>query len=336
MNILEKRIFGLFLLLFIGLYSINAQVKNDSNQTHEITIFVMPTLHPLDWSGPAQLLESTKKCYLKTMTQSDNYLIGHLAVGIKSPLVSSPYYVAQASCSMQEKINLIYKQKIGLGILGAPLQGRLETTDELTHKFNVYTQRKKLAFIKFKINQTAANRILQFISAYRQKDLNNSAPCDYYGGAFWPRFHNEGSGCSAFGMALLETANIHPTKSEEWMIDVNIPIELVGGEYNNDKKIKFSKINKVKSWSSKEGVPNVDFVRYALYEPSIMFDWILQKRNENDSIYIPMDENGVPGLLVDATGINANETDPLFVKRTEQNLFVDHFMVKNLKMQAGK
>ena len=333
---LGKRIFGLFILLFIGVYSTNAQVNNDSSQTHEITIYVMPTLHPLDWAGPAQLLESTKKCYLKTMTQADNYLIGHLAVGIKSPLVSNPYYIAQSSSSLQEKINLIYKQKIGLGILGASLQGRLETTDELAHKFNVYTKRNKLAFIKFKINKTAVNRILQFISEYQKKDANNLAACDFYGGAFWPRFHNEGSGCSAFGMALLETANIIPAKSEEWMIDVNIPIELIGGEYNNNKKVRFRNINKVKSWSNKDGVPNVDFVRYALYEPSIMFDWILEKRNENDSIYKPIDENGVPGLFVDVTDIKANETDPLFVKRTEQNLFVDHFMEKNIKLQAEK
>lgn len=336
MSTLEKRIFGLFLLLWIGIYSINAQVNADNNQTHEITLFVMPTLYPLDWTGPAQLLESVKSCYLKTMTQSDNYLIGHLAVGIKSPLVSNPYYIAQASSSMQEKINLLYKQKIGLGILGASMQGRMETTEELTHKFNVYAQRKKLAFIKFKINKTALNRILQFISAYKQEDATGSAPCDYYGGSFWPRFHNEGSGCSAFGIALLETANIHPTKSNEWLIDVNIPIELIGGEYNNGKKIKFSTIKKIKSWSSNDGVPNVDFVHHILYEPSIMFDWILQKRAENDSVYTPIDENGVPGLLVDATGINTIETDPLFVKRTEQNLFVNHFMVKNLKLQAQK
>ncbi len=336
MIILEKRIFGLFLLLLITINSIYAEVANDSSQAHEITIFVMPTLHPLDWSGPAQLLESTKKCYLRTMTQSDNYLIGHLAVGIKSPLVTNPYYIAQASCSMKEKIDLLYKQKIGLGILGAPMQGRLETTTELTHKFNVYAQRNKLAFIKFKINQTALNRILQFISAYQQKDANNTAPCDFYGGAFWPRFQNEGSGCSAFGMALLETANIQPVKSDEWMIDVNIPIELIGGEYNNNKKVRFKNINKVKSWSNKDGVANVDFVRYALYEPSIMFEWILQKRNENDGIYTPIYENGIPGLMVDATNINANEADPLFVKRTEQNLFVDHFMQKNIKLQAKK
>lgn len=335
-NNLEKHILALVILLFIGIYSINAQVENDSNQTHEITLFVMPTLYPLDWSGPAQLFESAKSCYLKTMTQSDNYLIGHLAVGINSPLVSRPYYIAQASSSMQEKINLLYKQKIGLGIMGAPMQGRLETTKELTHKLNVYTQRNKLAFIKFKINKSAMNRILQFIDAYKEKDANNIAACDYYGGAFWPRFHNEGSGCSAFGMALLETANIHPTKSNEWLIDVNIPIELIGGEYNNGKKIKFSTIKKIKSWSNKDGIPNVDFVQNTLYEPSIMFDWILQKRTENDSIYRPIDENGVPGLLVDATGINTIETEPLFVKRTEQNLFVDHFMLKNIKLQAEK
>ena len=336
MSNLEKHIFALILMLFVGIYSINAEVKNDSNQTHEITLFVMPTLHPLDWSGPAQLLGSAKSCYLKTITQSDNYLIGHLAVGIKSPLVPNPYYIAQASSSMQEKINMLYKQKIGLGILGASMQGRMETTEELAHKFKVYSQRKKLAFIKFKINKSALIRMLQFISAYKQKDANNSAPCDYYGGAFWPLFHNEGSGCSAFGMALLETANIHPTKSNEWLIDVNIPIELIGGEYNDGKKIRFSTIKKLKSWSSNDGIPNVDYVHHTLYEPSIMFDWILQKRNENDSIYKSIEENGIPGLLVDATGIDANQADPLFVKRTEQNLFIDHFMVKNLKLQAEK
>ena len=67
-------------------------------------------------------------------------------------------------------------------------------------------------------------------------------PCKYYGGDFWPGYENEGSGCSAFGLAMMEAAGISAERPE-WFVEVNIPEELVGGKFNNDRRVKNKIVN---------------------------------------------------------------------------------------------
>lgn len=330
MNFSLYKFFRYIILIVFISFSLTgkAQTNENSNQINEFTIYVMPTLLPLDWSSPSTLYKSMKHCYLKTITQQDNYLLGHLAVGLKTPLLPRPLLIAQTSASIHEKVDLVLKQKVGFAIMGATMQGRLETHQELEHKLNVYTKRNKLAFIRYRINEKAAKRIINFIDNYSRKMDEKKSPSDYYGGAFWPRYHEEGSGCSAFGMAMLDLINLLPVESKDWKIDVNIPINLIGGEYNLRKKIKNKTIKRTKEWHNGNGIANVDFVKYFVYEPSIMFDWILKKRNLPDSVYMPVEENGIPGLLVDGSGIEFDENEPLFEERPEPNLFIDVYKKK--------
>ncbi len=329
---IKKTILIFSLVIFCFGFSANAQNPANNDSTSELTIYAMPTLHPLDWSSPASLYKSMKKCYLKTMTQSDNYLLGHVAIKLSTPLLPKPLLVAQASASARERIDLVLHQKVGFGIMGIPLKGRLETEEELNHKLKVYIKREKLAFIKYKINNKAAQRIINFIHQYSTKTNERNAPCDFYGGAFWPRYHNEGAGCSAFGIALLELANVLPPEANEWKIDVNIPMNIIGGEVNQKKKIKNRTIKKTNSWYVGNGKTNTDYISYFVYEPSIMFEWILNKRKSNDSKYYPTTENGAPGLLVDASSQQVNEDEPIFVERSESNPFIDYFY-KKLEIQ---
>jgi len=318
------------LFLFIISFHISSQETGQaSNNKNEFTIYVMPSLYPLDWQSPSALFKSAKSCYFKTISVRDNYLLGHIAVGIKSPLLKSPLLIAQASASTQEKLDLLFKQKVGLAIMGAPLQGRLETNEELTHKLNVYRKRNKLAFIRYRISDNAVKRMLTFIDEYSKKMNDKNAPCDFYGGAFWPGYKNEGSGCSAFGMALLDLVNLLPEKEVKiWKVDVNLPMTLIGGEYNNKKKIKTAAIKRADYWHNGVGVENVDYVKHFSYEPSIMFNWIHLKRTENDSVYTPVEEDGAPGLLVDGTAVQFDESEPIFRTRTEPNLFVEYYFRK--------
>ena len=313
------------LVIFCFVFRANAQTSATNDSTSELTIYAMPTLHPLDWSSPASLYKSMRKCYLKTITLSDNYLLGHVAVKLKTPLLPKPLLVAQASASARERIDLVLNQKVGFGIMGITLKGRLETEAELNHKLSVYTKREKLAFIKYKISHKAAQRILDFLNNYSTKTNGRFAPCDFYGGAFWPRYHNEGAGCSAFGITLLELANALPPEANEWKIDVNIPMNIIGGEINQNKKIKNRTIKKTNSWYTGNGKMNSDYIRYFVYEPSIMFDWILDKYKSDDSTYRPITENGAPGLIVDASTQEIDETQDIFYQRPEPNLFIDYF-----------
>ena len=320
----------LSIILFVLLFAINNNSKaNIPNESHELTLYVMPTMYPLDWSSPARLYKTMKTCYVKTIGLTDHYLLGHMAVKLESPLLDKPILIGQASGSTSEKTQLILKEKIGYGILGATLTGRIETEEELAHKIEVYARRGKLAFIKYRINTEAMQRVLTFIEKYTQKFNTQNAACDFYGGAFWPRYENEGGSCTSFGFSLLDVINIVPPTDYKWKLDLKIPQQLIGGRFNNNRKVKFSTIKKADAWHNGEGSLNKDFVKYSVYEPSIIFDWVLQKRRDTIPEYQAIDDDGVPGLYIDKTSVACKSNEPLFLQRAEPNLFIDVYLKMN-------
>ncbi len=316
-----------FLLLLI--YSVNSFAEQtETEEFSEVTLYIMPTMHPLDWSSPAALFKTMKECYVKTIGLPDNYLLGHLAVRLESPVLEKPILIAQTSGSVQEKTDLILKQKVGFGIIGAALTGRIETEKELEHKLNVYAKRKKLAFLKYKVSHKAMHRILAFIDQYKQKINEKHAACDFYGGAFWPRYHNEGGACSTFGFALLDLVNALTPETELWKMELKIPAEIIGGEFNHGKKIKNTTIKNTKSWFNKEGKVNEDYVKYLVYEPSIMFDWIMETKLVDRVGYVFVEEKGIPGVIIDKRDAVFDENEPLFLPRPEPNRFIDVYYKK--------
>lgn len=314
--------------LFFVLATIPTELIAQNESEHELTLYVMPTLYPLNWESPATLYKSLKSCLIRTTIRSDNYLLGHMAVKLKSTLIPEPLLIGQASGALSEKLNLLFKQKVGFSLLGLPISGRLETKKELKRNFKIYIRRKKIAFIRYQISEKAASRVLAFIDEYSSKKNGENSPSDFYGGVFWPRHHGEGSGCSAFGAALLDINNLLGAETDAWKLDLKIPMPIIGGEVNNGKKIKIKDIKKTNSWYTKDGIANKDYVEYEVYEPSIMFDWILNKRKTNDSVYIPIQENAIPGLLINALDVKVDENEEIFYNRTNPNLFIDYYVNK--------
>lgn len=298
----------------------------------------MPTLKPLNWANPSKLFSSMISCYLKTVAVKNNYLLGHVAVRLKSPMVpNGEMHIAQTSGTMKEKRDMIFEEKAGMAIMGASIKGRIEPQEILKEKIKIYAKRKKLAFIKYRVTNNAMARILSFIDQYQTKKSDGRASCDFYGGSFNPRFENEGSGCSAFGVALLDLVNLAPTDSSEWAYDVNIPKDLIGGKFNNGKKIKTKAIMAKKEWfNPQDGTENVDYVNYFIYDPSLIYNWILNKREANDSTFQVHEENEVPGLYVDARETTFDNDAPLFVKRQRANLFIDVYLNERFNTKVEK
>lgn len=318
----------IFFFLFLNIFFHNYAQDVLSGNRHEVTLYIMPTLEPLNWESPSHLYKSMNDCYLKTIGMEDNYLLGHVAVELSTPLLEKSLLIAQTSGSLKEKLDLIFRQKVGFGIIGAAMQGRIETDTELRHKIQVYQKRNKLAILKYDISLNAMKRILSFVEEYSSRRDGKTSPSDFYGGAFWPRYYNEGSGCSAFAMSLLELIQLLPETADEWRKDVRIPINLVGGDYNRGLKVKRKTILKTTEWYNGSGQLNVDYVKYSVYEPSVMFDWILKTKLSNDTLYKPFEQNGIPGLYVDARNIPFDNDAPLFIQRPEANLFIDVYYKK--------
>jgi len=134
-------------------------------------------------------------------------------------------------------------------------------------------------------------------------------------------------------MALLDVAGLLPKESAHWRIDVKIPMNIVGGKYNEGKKIKNSTIKRTHSWYVGKGRRNIDYVDYSVYDPAVMFNWVLNKHEQSDSsVYRLVRHNTVPGLYKDARNITFNPQEPIFMQRPDTNLFINHYYERiNLK-----
>ena len=177
--------FRLFFLFFlISTFITYGQSNLKKEALHEITLFLMPSLFPLDWENPATLYNTTQSCMLKSIIIPDKYILGHLIVRINTPQLEHTLYLGVVSAKEKELFNLAFKQKVGLGVLGVVTKGRLETEEELKRKLEAYKQRNKLAFITYRINEKAMQRILEFVYYFTKKKNGKQAPSEFYSDAF--------------------------------------------------------------------------------------------------------------------------------------------------------
>ena len=316
-----------YLIVALLVFNVSFAKPQSSNlsagdDSHELTVYVFPTLKPLDWTSPSSLYKSTMNSYLKTIFLTDNYLLGHMAIKLQTSLLDKPLLTAQTSCGMDEKRKLLFNEKIGLGILGATLKGRMEPAKELMRKLNVYARRDKITFIKYKLNEKSTLRIIDFVKMYSSNMMQRKSQSEFYGGSFWPRYRYEGAGCSAFAVAVLELAGIQPPDSSGWKINVKIPMNLIGGKFNNGKKIKSGDIKRTLQWHNGEGEKNVNYFSYTIYDPTFIYNWVKNKMQNITSGYQVVSENGVLGLLVDATTVECDEHEPIFLDNDAPDLFV--------------
>jgi hypothetical protein len=321
-------------LFFLATIFVHAQlptfppVDTLGEPIHEVTLFTMPTMYPFDWSSPSTLYKSVSRCLYKTIGLRDNYLIGHMAISLSTPLLEKPVFLAMTSTNKPQHIELVLKKKIGLSILGATLDGKMEEEEHLLQMLEVYAKRHKLAYITIRVNEAAMKQILEFVREFSQVRPKEFHPSEYYGGAYWPLYQGEGAGCSAFAFGLMATADVLPPEADTCLIQVKIPMKLMGGEYNQNRKVHYRQILKTKSWYNEAGIPNVDYVSYCVYEPSILYDWILSKRVRPDSVYHLVEQYGIPGLAIDSRQKALPLQKPFFVKRPDSTIFIEVFRQK--------
>lgn len=193
-------------------------------------------------------------------------------------------------------------------------------------KLEFYSRKNELAFIDYWINDDALKQIFSFYKEFTSRSDNNFSSSDYYGGAFWPLYYQEGAGCSAFVIAMLELANILNDESRNWKTSVLIPMELIGGEFNQQKKIGLNKINAHKNWHTGEGTEGLDFIPFEIYDPTRMYSWILAQINQNTGARLPAyriaNNPDIPGLISDRRAVMTDVDAPIFRERPAQNLFI--------------
>lgn len=333
-------------LVFHSLLFLNAQttgIDKTSNPKHELTIYVLKSASPLNWDSPETIYKTYRNSVLINFMKKERTLKGHFFIRLSTPLIEEPLYAGITSVDRKEEKKLMYIKKIGLSVFGATMKGTIQGREVLEKKIAVHTQNNDIAYMKIKLSKSAAQRIIDFYSIYTTDFISDYSPSDFYGGAFWPRYENEGAGCSSFVLAILDLIHVKDFETDQWQKTVKIPMDLMGGEINNSKKVKVRNIKHTKSWYNGDGEENIDFVPFNICDPSTAYYWILEHRMpekyHQDANFIADTESGIPGLFVDYSQVEIDLSEPIILKRPDKNFFVEYHqsLIKKIKgMEPAK
>lgn len=319
--------------LFMAVMASGQQKSLSDSGRHVLTVFFVNSLKPLDWESPASLVKSTTKGYKAKLLHHRQYLLGHMLVRLESPLAGGTKYSAMVSTSMKEKRVLMLKEKIGLGILGVAMGGKLDSEKDIQKDLRFFSRLDKITYVKYIISEESARRIIDFMTGFSLSEDGNLPPYSHYGGAFWPRYQDEGSGCSAYAMSVIDVAGLTDQEHADWKVEINIPMELVGGELNQGMKVPRRKLLKFHAWAREEDSRDTR-IPFSIFDPSMAYDWVMNWRLQPGHGYEKDEEGEIPGLVADRTHIKPDLLEPVFIQRNEPSPFVTLFERKRA-LQKG-
>ena len=324
-----QTIFWGILLLFIASGSFAQEKPGNPYEYNEVTLYVIPSIVEFDWTSPSSLQRSYLKNYALKPFSANKYVLGHMFVGLTSPRLEKPYFTGIVNSSGRELRQLVTKDKIGLGILGADVAGELEDGSDVAETIRTYARMGKIASLVYRVGDEAFDRIVGFFDYFSGQDDQGYIPSASYGGAFWPLHHYEGAGCTALALSMLEIIGRKDLILDEWAVDVKISMDLVGGSMNDGRRIKFRDIHKADKWFEGEGIANEDYVSFRIYETNFIYNWILDRFKSESNLksvpYVNIPGSLIPALYADLRG-NGEIDRPLLHPREDNNFFIQHFM----------
>ena len=166
-----------------------------------LKLYFFPTPYNFSWKSPQTAAKSVIKNTILPSPYNYKSSIGHVAVEVKC----GEHFYDLTGMSMADRTQdtqLILKEKIGLGVLFYPMDGRLQTQEELREDIQERMGKKDISWLKYKINEITCHRLRTYLTIYRNEDLGRT-----YGLVFNPR-KKEGAGCSAFGASFVEIAGL--------------------------------------------------------------------------------------------------------------------------------
>ena len=298
---------------------------------NRLTIYVIPSKEKYDWSSPHTLYKSYIKNSWKNLFSKTNYLLGHAFLDLQPAIDGERIFTGMRSVSRKEQKDLVFNQHYGLAILGCGLKGRLETEDELEYKLGKFSRNGRLAFIEFLISDAATVRLTEFFNSYKAR-VDSCLPGAGYGGAYYPRYKGEGSGCSAFVISFLDLSGLLMVEFDEWLVKIDIPMSLVGGPYNNFNEVTIKDIRKEKSWADVSGSGPGNYEHLEMYDPTLMYEWIHSVVNNKgvhgDISSIPLQLEKAQGIRIDSREQPLPEIEGIFLERDKPSLFINHQEVR--------
>jgi hypothetical protein len=313
--------------LFFALAGLSAQPRMetpDPSAQNEVTIYLVPSLAKYDWSSPNSLYHSYIKNYWKQLFHGNCYLTGHAFLVLRSPVLVEEIIAGMRSYDRREQRRMVFQEHYGLSILGTNLSGAPDEQGVMEEKLEKMTRKGTVSFIRLYVNDEAFRRMLEFYEGFYARVDSMGIPSQCYGGAFWPRFYGEGSGCSAYVVSYLDVAGLLRDEFPAWRVEIDIPMELIGGPYNPGHEVKMKDIRKTRSWAD-GGTDGVDYESFWLFDPTLMHEWVLEKYGEavqqDPESYQIANIGKARGIVIDARHISP-PTENIFLPRNDPSVFI--------------
>lgn len=246
--------------LIVGLFSAIISLKalsfdydqfaddNFRSVDNTITVQIIRSTYPLDWSSSRALLWSVfknKYWFPKTLST-----IGHVTTEVNCTIGENKIRLfsgqaVQNLLDFQAKI----REGYGFSILNTPeqyrelplvtVEGRLNTLAEMKTKFNRQQNRGNLSIISFKVNREQCLSAYLFIREYTRKTQHTPAAGNVYGfGASPEKF--QGAGCAPYVQTILDRGELHEA-SKQMLQTISVPEPIVGNP-KMDKRVKLSSL----------------------------------------------------------------------------------------------
>jgi len=133
-------------------------------------------------------------------------------------------------------------------------------------------------------------------------------------------------------MSSMDLAGLLEDEFSYWLVKVNIPMELIGGPYNNGNEVKLKDIKKQTCWSDTCEPGDAGYEHFEIYDPTLISEWIKVKWDEENSRdggpYTPLRLNQAKGLLIDCRNQPAPGGDSIFMERDKPSIFIDYYNQK--------
>ena len=322
---MKKQISLIFLLVFL-LSGVAAQPegKPGASSSGELTIYLIPSNVTYNWSSPHALYCSLIRNYIRNIFKKDCYLLGHAFMELESPSDSLVVMTGMRSTCRDQQKQMLFEENYGLAILGTGLEGKLQTREELECQLGKYSKKGKLAFIRILINEKAALKMGEFYNGYKSRlDSIGNSTC--YGGAYWPRYYGEGSGCSAFVISFLDIAGILREEFDIWRVDINIPYDLIGGPYNPGQEVTLKDVKKSREWADNSVQTAMNHEPFWIFDPTMMSEWVTEVYKSSESVegmtVIPVKINKAKGIEIDARNVTVPD-ESIFMPRKQPSIFI--------------
>ena len=274
-------------------------------QAQELTLFTMCPPRSINWASPRSMAFGAMTNNLTFYHMNHKHAIGHVFIELKN---GEERIMAGSTpdSSGSSDSDLIFKDKIGLGILFYPFKGRIETVKDLDQQVQERYKTGRIAFIRFMLSPEMYQRLKSYWAEYNERGYGS-----IYNGDNQPR-KGLGAGCSAYGVSYLEVAGLlHPVWQDKWKLTVRVPEALIG-DPKTGKKVPITKLAMWGRWAS-ETEPNR---LLELYDPDLIYKWINvanKKECESPSGKVtPLKRGKALGLQYDCTHVPV-PAEPLFL-----------------------